>query len=237
MLCARVESNLYFHKTDISLDVYTISVKVLTPFLAIAILLSMSPYLATHQSAVLQRSNVNGIWQDLFGSDNQGVPDLLITSETPALTDIFLQISGIDGESTDDRHLDWIEVTTFSMSMSQMWSGGSDQLFMEDLVLVKQVDKATPKLMEKCVKFEEISSVVLEFCKTTGDKHTYYKYELSDVIVSSYHSSGSMNDIRPSETITLSFESMEVTYTEFDYTGSPKGMVEFSWDIDTGRSG
>ena len=211
---------------------YTISVKEYSPYLAIAILLSISPYIAPHQSAILQRNTVNGIWQDLFGSDTQGVPDLIITSNDSPMTDIFMQISGINGESTDDRHHNWVEVNSFSMSMSQPWSGGSDQVFMEDLVIVKPVDKATPKIMEKCANFEVIPSVVLEFCRPTGDKHAYYKYELIDVVVSSYHCSGGTSDSRPSETVSLSFESMEVSYTVFDL-GSPMGTVEFSWDPET----
>jgi type VI secretion system secreted protein Hcp len=214
------------------LEVYAVSGKVLTPFFAMVLLLSMVPNLVSNQSAVLQRSNVHGIWQDLFGSGSQGTPELLITSEGSTVSDMFLQITGIDGESPDDKHHSWIDVLSFSISMSQIWSGGSEQLFMEDIVLVKMLDKASPKLMEKCAKGEIIPSVVLEFCSATGDKNTYCMYELKNVIVSSFHSSGSTNDYKPKETITLSFEWIKVTYTEIDSeTGIPKGNVEFTWAL------
>lgn len=217
---------------------YTISGKVLTPFFAIVLLLSMVPTITSHNSAILQRSNVKGFWEDLFGPDGQGTPEVLFSGKDSAANDIFLKITGIDGESTDDRHPAWIEVLSFSMGMSHIWSGGSDQLFMEDIVLVKIVDKASPKLMEKCATSELISSVVIDFSFSTGDKVTYYKYELEDVLVSSFYCSGDSNDYKPTETVTLSFEWIKVTYTEFDITtGSPKGNVEFTWDLELGRTG
>ena len=37
--------------------------------------------------------------------------------------DIFIQINGIPGESTDDKHKDWIEVQSYSHGVSQMGSG------------------------------------------------------------------------------------------------------------------
>ena len=149
---------------------------------------------------------------------------------------MFLQIEGIDGESKDDKHPDWIEVESFYMSTSQMWIGGLDQLVI-DISISKHIDKSTPKIMEKCAKFEAIPSVVLEFCQAGGTKTVFCKYELSDVVVSSFQTSGDItSDVRPSESITLSFGSIEVTYYEIDEFGV-KGTVVFTWDSETGVIG
>ena len=37
--------------------------------------------------------------------------------------DAFLQIEGVPGESTDENHLDWIEILSYSHGVSQPGSG------------------------------------------------------------------------------------------------------------------
>ncbi len=37
--------------------------------------------------------------------------------------DAFLKIDGIPGESTDDKHKDWIEILSFSHGLSQAATG------------------------------------------------------------------------------------------------------------------
>ena len=39
--------------------------------------------------------------------------------------DTFVKIEGIAGESTDDKHKDWIELLSFSHGMSQPVSGSA----------------------------------------------------------------------------------------------------------------
>jgi len=218
---------------------YTISEKVLIPFFAMVLLLSMVPNPVSQQLAILPGGNVQGIWEDLFGSDGKETPEISIVSNEDAASDMFLQITGIDGESIDDDHHDWIDVLSFSMGMSQPWDGsvGIGQIIMEDIVLVKQVDKATPKLMEKCAKGEVIPSVILEVSDVGENKRTYYKYELKNVIVSSFYSKGDITEKIPTDTFTLHFEWFKVTYSEIDQVGNVKGNVEFTWDTVLGRVG
>jgi type VI secretion system secreted protein Hcp len=218
---------------------YTVSEKVLIPFIAMVLLLSMVPNPVSQQLAILPGGNVQGIWEDLFGSDSKETPEISIVSNEDAASDMFLQITGIDGESIDTDHRAWIDVLSFSMGMSQPWDGsvGIGQIIMEDIVLVKQVDKATPKLMEKCAKGEHIPSVILEVSNVGETKHTYYKYELKNVIVSSFYSKGDITEKIPTETFTLHFEWFKVTYSEIDNTGNLMGNVEFTWDTVLGRVG
>ena len=39
--------------------------------------------------------------------------------------DAFLKIDGVPGESTDDKHKDWIEVLSYSTGVSQKSSGSA----------------------------------------------------------------------------------------------------------------
>ena len=85
-------------------------------------------------------------------------------------TETYLQIDGIKGESTDSEHKDWIEVVSFSHSISQPASanataggGTSGRCKHEDFVITKYVDLASPKLYEACSSGKHIKKVVIEF--------------------------------------------------------------------------
>ena len=71
--------------------------------------------------------------------------------------DSFLQIDGIPGESTDDKHKDWIElsdamttsdVQPTSATRSSAGGGSTGRSQHRDYVITKYVDKASPKLYE-----------------------------------------------------------------------------------------
>jgi type VI secretion system secreted protein Hcp len=225
------------------LEVYTVSGKVLTPFLAVALIVSMAVNLVPTQTLGLQGPGVHGILEDLFGSGGDDTPEITVFGTGSAEGSMFIQITGIDGEATDDAHKDWIEVLSYSFSMADPGAGATGttrrrgDVVLEDIVLVKEVDKSSPKLMEKCVKGEVIASLVIDVCRVgEGGLFTYYKYELENVMVTSFHSGGSTEEGVPVETVTLNFEEITVTYTETDNTGKSKGNVEFNWKIEEGET-
>jgi len=81
--------------------------------------------------------------------------------------------------------------------------------------------------------------VVLEdiVCRAVeGGSSAYYKYELENVMVTSFYSSGSTEECVPVETVTFNFEEITVTYTETDSEGKSKGNVEFNWRVEEGET-
>ncbi len=206
-----------------------------------ALILSMAVNLVPQQTLGLQGTGVHGILEDLFGSGGDEAPETTVSS-TGSAGMMFIQITGIDGESTDVAHKDWIEVLSYSMGMADPEAGATGttrrrgNVVLEDIVVVKELDKSSPKLMEKCAKGEVIPSLVLEVCRAgEGGPFTYYKYELENVMVTSFYSSGSTEEGLPVETITLNYEEITVTYTETDKTGKSKGNVEFNWKVEEGE--
>ena len=108
---------------------------------------------------------------------------------------IYADFPGIDGESDDKDHKDWVEVLSFEFSMHQPTSttGSSRRrgdIILEDIILTKYVDKSTPKLMEKTALGEVLSTVEIDIVKTISDAPvSFYRYTLENVIVTSYKSS------------------------------------------------
>lgn len=154
--------------------------------------------------------------------------------------DAFLKISSVPGESTDDKHSEWIEILSFSFGVSQPAtvshsSGGAvgaERANLQDFVVTKATDKASPKLFKSCCSGEHLDEVTLELCRATGDKQKYMQYKMKDVLVSSYQPGGSSgSETLPIESVSFNFGKIEIVYTETDHgTGKPKGDVTAGWD-------
>src|SRR3954449_7169931 len=90
----------------------------------------------------------------------------------------FMKIDGIPGESTDDKHKDWIELTSYSHEMRQPPSqtkssaGGASagRAQHSDFQIAKLVDKASPVLYEACSSGKHIKEATVEFCRAGGDQ-------------------------------------------------------------------
>ncbi|HQI00643.1 MAG TPA: type VI secretion system tube protein Hcp [Deltaproteobacteria bacterium] len=160
--------------------------------------------------------------------------------------DAFLKIEGIPGESTDDKHKDWIEILSFSHGLSQAASGSrssggsatAERCNHSDFSIVKTLDKASPKLALFCCNGSHINSVTIELCRAGGDKQKYMEYKLSDVIVSSVRPGGSASggETLPLEEVSFNYGKIEWTYTEMDkQSGKPKGNVKANWDLKANK--
>jgi type VI secretion system secreted protein Hcp len=112
--------------------------------------------------------------------------------------DAFLKIDGIPGESTDDKHKDWIEILSYNQGMTQPSSatassaggGTTERVTMQDFSVVKHLDKASPKLYELCCTGKHIANVTLELCRAGGDKVKYMEVKMEQVIISGVQPGG-----------------------------------------------
>jgi len=160
------------------------------------------------------------------------------------MADCFLKIEGIDGESTDEKHEEWIEVLSYNHGVSQ--SGGGDRstgggategrCSHKDFTIVKVLDKASPTLDLFCCKGEHIPTVDVELCRAAGMKEKYMEYKMEDVIISSVSIGGGGG--LPTETVTFNYGKLTWNYILTDHeTGAPKGNVEKYWSTITNSGG
>ena len=160
--------------------------------------------------------------------------------------DAFLKIDGIPGESTDDKHKDWIEVLSFDFGMIQPSSatdssaGGAttERVDVEDVDLIKHLDKASPKLYELCCAGKHIATATLELCRAGGDKTRYLEVKMEQVVISKAHPSGKSegSDGFPTERVSLNFGKVKWTYTQQKRAdGSGGGNVAGGWDLTANK--
>ena len=157
----------------------------------------------------------------------------------------YIKFDGIDGEALDDKHKGWSDLASFSQGMTQ--PGGAKtgatrrrgDVILNDLSCAKELDKSSPKIAEAVCKGKVFPKVEIDVTASTTDKGrvTYYRYELTNVMVTGYNISGSgqAEDV-PMEDFSLNFEEIKVTYTENDSKGKKKGSIEYSWKVEEGTT-
>jgi type VI secretion system secreted protein Hcp len=158
----------------------------------------------------------------------------------------FVKLGDIKGEASDDDHKDWVIIESMSTPIFRsIVEGAKDQqrtqgeTTLGDIVLVRQMDKSTPKIQEACANGTFLKEVEIDFCTSIKNKEEpYYQIKLSDVILTSYglHANAS-GDPLPTEELTLGYSNVEWTYNVIDSkTGDGAGKVATKYDPMKNRS-
>jgi type VI secretion system secreted protein Hcp len=156
-----------------------------------------------------------------------------------AAVDFFLKIDGIDGESTDKKHANEIDVMSWSWGMSQSGSigsgggGGAGKVTVHDLSFTHRIDKATPKLLTTCASGKHIKDATLTVRNPGGDD--YYKIKLTDVLCTEMNQAGANNNDLPTEQISLNFAKIEIEYTPTNKKGTTGSPLKAGWDFRGNR--
>ena len=101
--------------------------------------------------------------------------------------DVYLRIEGINGESEDERHRNWIEVSNVLYAIHQpsadvvSTAGGhtTGRAELYPLSFTKLADISSPVLLQTCAAGKTIPKAVLEFMRADGDGKPipYFKIE------------------------------------------------------------
>lgn len=156
--------------------------------------------------------------------------------------DAYINIKDIKGESVDDAHKEWIAIRGLdfgcSLPMRRSRSDGGadtvDRVSFSTFFFTKDLDKATPKLLQACAEATLIDTAELQLCRTIkGEKKPYLKIEIGKLYITSVSSMCSADeDSIPTELVGLNFGTLKLTYTEVDLAGGKfGGNVSAGWDL------
>ena len=154
-----------------------------------------------------------------------------------AAVDYFLKLDGIDGESTDDKHKNEIDVESWSWGESNMGThaggggGGAGKVQMRDFSFTMKVNKSTPKLMLACANGQHIKEAKLTCRKAGGDQQEYMVIKFADLLVSSYQTGGSSGDVVPTDQISMNFSKIEFEYKPQKPDGTLDAPVKAGYDL------
>ncbi len=152
-----------------------------------------------------------------------------------AFAGMFLKIEGISGEVIDKNHKGEIDVLSWSWGMTQSGSAGegAGKVNVQDLFITKFIDKSTPKLYQKLANGEHIPEIKLSITdKKYSGNEVYLTYTLTDVFVSSLSTGGSDGKDRPTESISLNFEELKITYQPFENKKKSGDAISFTVNPD-----
>ena len=152
--------------------------------------------------------------------------------------DMFIKLTGIDGESKDSAHTNEIDVLNWSWRITQESTmhtgsgGGTGKAQVDDLEFEHYVDRATPNLFKYCVTGKHIPEAKLTIRKAGGNPLEYLKITLTDVVVTLVSPSGSSSDeVKVRERVGLSFAKVKTEYTVQNQQGGSGGAVTAAYNI------
>jgi len=159
--------------------------------------------------------------------------------------DVYLQIEGIKGESQDDKHKEWIEVTGVHWSIHQPRSatastaGGhtAERVAMSDISFSKLADLSSPVLAQTCAAGKTIPRARFEFFRADSDgtRVKYFEIELANVLIGMVKPHLGGDDSYLCETVNLKYSKVNWAYTQQRISGGLGGSTVGGWDLATNK--
>jgi type VI secretion system secreted protein Hcp len=156
-------------------------------------------------------------------------------------TEIFAKIGDIKGESVDTKHKDEIEVLSFSWGVANSGptgpggGGGAGKPIFQDLLIVHDIDNATPALLEACATGQHIKDTRITHRKASKDGQEYLIIKLNDVTITAVSHTGA-EDQPYAESVSLKFAKVDLLYRN----QRPDGTLDeghFKFDLKTNKVG
>lgn len=149
-----------------------------------------------------------------------------------ASADYFLKLEGIEGESVDEEHRGEIEILSYSWGMSNPTSIGSGGLSagkvsMSDFTITKKADKASPQLFLACARGKHLPSATITVRR---EGHTFVRWELKDVVITSFKTRGDPASGAPTEEVRMKFVQIIVTHFVQNSDGTTT-EIKAGWDL------
>lgn len=176
-----------------------------------------------------------GLWALLgTGRSAQAVPAASAAS-------YFLKIDGIEGESTDAKHKNEIDLLSYGWSkdkpgleqilgQGEGTGAGSGKVSLQDIHFSSRVSKASPLLMLHTAQGKHIKEAILTVRKAGKEQQDYFKVKMTDVLVSSYQTTAD-NGQTPTDQFSLNFAKIEFEYLPQQPDGTLGTPIKSSWNF------
>jgi type VI secretion system secreted protein Hcp len=156
--------------------------------------------------------------------------------------DYFLQLAGVEGESTDAKHKNWIDVDSWSWGESQPTppasggGAGAGKVQVQDLHFVSRVSKASPKLFLACANGQHFKEAKLVGRKAGKSQQDFLTWTFTDVLVTGYQTGGAEGgELQPSDQVSLNFAKLKVEYRTQKADGTLDAAVSAGWDVKSNK--
>ena len=161
---------------------------------------------------------------------------------------MFVKMTGVDGDSNEKSHKDWIVVSSLSWKVERNTEqeGGSSQRGFGKAVfgmveLESELGKATMGLMLNVANGKIWTEIEIHQCRSGDDAkkglEAYLIWKIKDCYIQSYSVDGSEDSV-PKEKWAIKYNGIEVEYKATDIkTGALSKHKDFKWDVAAGELG
>ncbi len=169
---------------------------------------------------------------------------LIAGAQAQGGSQFFVNVQGIDGESTETNHPKAIDVFSFKLGVSQKGitdfggGAGAEKAMFLPVIIHKNVDVSSPQLFLACTTGKHIPKVELKAARLMGEILTdYLVITLTDVIISSInHESADANgDTTVLESVALNFSKIEISYKKQNISGGLDDAIKAGFDVKANK--
>lgn len=164
---------------------------------------------------------------------------------------IFVKFTGpikVEGEVKDASYQGFIDCTSFTYG-NERASGESatgqtrrrSDVTIKDITLEKEMDTSTIPLLKAVAMGVIFPLVEIRFTSSYTDsadgnaRKPFYELDLGNVMVTSFDQSGSPDEA-PTESFSLNFEEIDISYISYDENGKLKNTDPFGWLVQQGKA-
>ena len=186
--------------------------------------------------------NIKGRRIDSFATKNRvriGAWAIVVLSAAAfadtACADMFLKLSGIEGESTNAKHRGEVDVTGVELPIlapAPTAGGGSGKVSCPSVTVYKNLDKASPILMKYLASGKYIQQAVLTVQRSGEEQADYYVLTMQEVAVSEVTQT-STDPSHLSDKVVLKARQYNFEYRPQSDTGGSPGVIKFGWNCAT----
>jgi len=151
---------------------------------------------------------------------------------------IVLKLTGVTGESKVKGHEAEIDVQSFSHGLSNPSSvstGGGSGTGIADwssITIQKSTDMSSAKLILTCANGTHFDSGILTVIESGGATPIeYLVYNLTQVFIDSVSVGEASGGGKPSESVSMSFATIDVVYWSQNAQGGKDQKTEIGWDV------
>jgi type VI secretion system secreted protein Hcp len=137
--------------------------------------------------------------------------------------DYFLKLDGVQGESVDDKHKDWIQIKSFSFGASAVTSvagtggSGAGKTDVGDFNVLTYLDKASTPLFKSIFAGTHVKQGHFEAVKLGAGGKPFLKIDLQELYVTSIQASAT--DEIPHVSVSFSYNQIAIEYSQQNEQG------------------
>ncbi len=151
---------------------------------------------------------------------------------------LLMKVTDVKGQTQIDKYTDYMELWSYGHGISQNVTTNvsntdrtSGRPIHQDFTVTKDVDKATPSLIQGCNEGKVYKEVFIVVGRNdSGKLIEIFTYKLEDCVISSM-SVGGGGGSKPVETITFNYARIEWTYAAQKEEGGAGGKAVAQWDV------